>query len=221
MKKLLLLVLILATPSLFAQDNSWRDRGAPRDRYDSRRDNTPDLTLFAGYRWGGTLKADTGLFNQDADLESSASFGASLDIPIGNYMKLELLANRQSTNLTSGGGGIFGSNHRLGDIDVTYYQAGVLIPFAVSRSATPYVVFSAGVATLDPKIANTSSANRFSTSIGAGVKLPLSRNLGIRFEGRGFYTSLNNNSRCHNCYSNDYKNDLYQGEANAGIYFRF
>jgi hypothetical protein len=221
MRKLTLLLLILAAPSLFAQDDSWRDRGAPRDRYNSRRDNTPDLTLFAGYRWGGTLHSEAGLFNQDVDLESSASFGASLGIPLGSSMKLELLANRQSTNLTTGNRGIFGPDHRVGDIDVTYYHAGLLIPFAVSRSATPYVVFSAGVATLDPKLSNTSSANRFSTSIGAGVKLPLSRNLGIRFEGRGFFTSLNDNDRCRNCF-NDYNNrDLYQGEANAGIYFRF
>ena len=81
MRKLLLLLLILATPSLFAQDDSWRDRGAPRDRYDARRNNSTDLTLFAGYRWGGTLNAETGLFNQDVDLESSASFGASSLIP--------------------------------------------------------------------------------------------------------------------------------------------
>ena len=50
MKKLLLLLLVLVTPSLFAQDGSWRDRGAPRDHYNNNRDNAFELSPFVGYR---------------------------------------------------------------------------------------------------------------------------------------------------------------------------
>src|SRR5580765_7889674 len=58
MRKLfLLLLLVLVTPSLFAQD--WRDRRG--DRSDRYRDNAFELTPFAGYRWGGTLYSNTGL----------------------------------------------------------------------------------------------------------------------------------------------------------------
>lgn len=216
-KTLLVLLLLLITPSLFAQD--WRNRRG--DRYDRNRDNTVELTPFAGYTWGGTLNADTGLFNQDVDLDSSANFGLNLGIPLGNDLKLELLVDRQNTNLTTGSGSIFGHNDRLGDMDVTYYHAGLQIPFAPNRGgAVPFVVFSAGVANLDPRVTGASAANRFSASAGIGVKVPISRNAGFRLEGRGFFTSTSNNDSCRSCY-NYYNRDLYQGQANLGIYFKF
>ncbi len=224
MRKLLLpLVLILVTPSLIAQDDSWRNRGSrhDRDRYDNRRDNAFELTPFVGYSWGGTLNKDTGLFNQNADLESSANYGINLGIPITRDLKLALLVDRQSTRLTTAGGSIFGHNTRLGDIDVTYYQAGLEVPFAFSRGAIPYVVVTAGVANLDPKVAGASAANRFSTSAGLGVKVPINRNSGLRFEGRGLFTSTSNNNSCRNCNYGNYNRDLYQGQANLGIYFKF
>jgi hypothetical protein len=218
-KLLLLLLLVLVTPSLFAQD--WRDRRG--DRYDRYRDNAFELTPFAGYRWGGTLYSNTGLFNQDVDLESSANFGVSLGIPIGNSLKVELLADHSNTNLTTGNGAIFGHNNRVGDIDVNYFHAGLQIPFNTGRGAVPFVVVSAGVANLDPNVAGASSANRFSASAGIGVKVPFNRNAGLRVEGRGFYTSTNNNDyNCHGgCYGYSNRNYLYQGEANVGVYFKF
>src|SRR5258708_1691357 len=97
-KLLLLLLLVLVTPSLFAQD--WRDRRG--DRNDRYRDNAFELTPFAGYRWSGTLYSNTGLFNQDVNLESSANFGVSLGIPIGSNLKVELLGDPSNSNLTTG-----------------------------------------------------------------------------------------------------------------------
>ena len=218
-KWLLLLVLILVTPGVLAQDGSWRDRGAGRDSgRNSWYDNSVELTPFVGYTWGGSLNQSTGL-SQNADVESSANFGLNLGIPVGNWVKLDLLVDRQNTNLTSGGA-IFGHNTNIGDFDVTYYQAGVEVPFSFSRSAIPYMLFSAGVANLDPKIAGTASANRFSGSIGFGVKVPLSRNAGLRFEGRGFFTDTGRGS-CHGCYYYGDNNELSQGQANVGVYFRF
>jgi hypothetical protein len=218
-KALFLLLLIAVTPSLFAQD--WRDRRGERYAY---QDNRLELTPFAGYRWGGTLNANTGLFNQDVDLESSANFGVTLGIPVGNDLKVELLADHQSTNLTTGSGSIFGQNDRLGDISVTYLHAGLEVPFNRTRNPRapqPYFVISAGVANLDPNVANASSANRFSASAGIGVKVPFSPNAGLRLEGRGFYTSTSNSDSCRSCYNYYNNNYLYQGEANLGVYFKF
>src|SRR5207248_7529409 len=140
--------------------------------------------------------------NQDVDLESSANFGVSFGIPIANDMKVEFMVDHQNTNLTTSSGSIFGHNNNLGDIDVTYYHAGLQIPFNISRNATPFVVVSAGVANLDPNVAGASAANRFSASAGIGVKVPFNRNAGFRLEGRGFYTSTSNNDRCGGgCYN--------------------
>ena len=123
------MLLLIVPASLFAQP--WRDRG-PRDRYRYFADNTFEITLFAGYTWGGTVySGQTSLFNQDADVASSANFGMNLGIPIQpNGMKVELMVDHQSTDFTNGnGGGLFDPSHRLGNFDITYYHAGILVPF--------------------------------------------------------------------------------------------
>jgi hypothetical protein len=221
MRKLLLFVAVLSIPvSLLAQDEPWRTRRTSRDR--GYGDNYFELTPFLGYRYGGTIFADQSrLFNQDVKVESSSNFGLNFGIPIANGWKVELMVNRQDTHFTSGGGGLFSPTDRLGNFSVTYFHGGLQIPFAVTRSATPYVIVSAGVANLDPKVSGASSDTRFSAGGGIGVKVPINRNVGIRIEERGYFTALQNNTdNCRSCYYN-YNHDLYQGETNVGVFIRF
>jgi opacity protein-like surface antigen len=222
MRKLLLVVAILMIPvsSLLAQDEPWRNRPGRYGRYTG--DNFFELMPFVGYRYGGTIFADqTNLFNHDVTVESAANFGANFAIPVANGLKVELLVDRQNTHFTNGAGGLFAPNDRLGAFDITYFQGGLLVPFAVSRQATPYFVVGAGIANLDPRVSGASSDTRFSANAGIGVKVPLSRNVGIRLEERGYFTSMSNsNNNCRACYYN-YNHDLYQGETNVGVFFRF
>jgi len=229
MKKLFILMLIaLAVPSaLLAQEDDWRNRGGrDRDRRDDYRyrrggDSAFELTPFLGYRYGGTLLADETGFPEDFRTESSPNVGLNFAIPLGDQgFKLELMASKQDTHLTAGGG-IFSPNDRVADIDVTYYQAGLIVPFARSRSVTPYFVLSAGVTNLDPDIPGTSDDNRFSVSGGVGVKVPINRNFGLRAEARGYATSLPNDDNCRRCYYGENDRAFYQGETNLGLYFRF
>lgn len=227
--KLWFLALLLLLPTtLFAQDDDrWRDRDRDRDRRErdrryARRDNSVELTPFAGYTWGGTIFArETDLFFRDANVAPKPNLGASLGIPLGDSgFKLELMATRQETELETDGG-LFDPRPTLADIDITYFHAGLQIPFAESRSASPFVVFSAGLANLDPQVANVSAENRFSASAGVGVKVPLSRNLGLRLEGRGYYTQLEDTSDdCGFC-DLAYNHDFYQGQVNVGFVFSF
>ncbi|HUP60049.1 MAG TPA: outer membrane beta-barrel protein [Thermoanaerobaculia bacterium] len=215
---LLLLFLLLLPTTVFAQrdrDDDWRRRRPVV------RENTFELTPFIGYRWGGTIFADqTFIFGQDVQVEPSANIGISLGVPLGDSgMKLELLADRQASQLETGGG-LFEPEDRVADIDVTYLHAGLQIPFARSRNVTPYVVVSAGLANLDPQISGVSAENRFSASAGLGVKAPIGRNLSFKFEGRGFYTALEENDDCFIC-DNYYNQDFYQGEVSLGLVFSF
>jgi len=226
MRKLtFLLLLILIPTSLFAQDDDWRNRRAERDRYarDTPRENAFELTPFVGYRWGGTIFADqTFLFGEDVQVASNPNFGVSFAMPLGDTgMKLELMANRQASELETESG-LFEPNDEIADIDVTYLHAGLQFPFARSRNATPYFVVSAGLANLDPQISGVSAENRFSASAGAGVKIPMSQVLSIKLEGRGYYTALeeDNNNDCTFC-NYRYNQDFYQGEVNLGLLFSF
>lgn len=216
---LLLFAALLIAPSLFAQ--GWRDRG-----YNNRpRDNAFEIEPFGGYRWGGTIFADTTNVygSQNVDLQSSGSLGVNFAIPTGvNGMKVELMVDHQSTSVGHGNdGSLFGGGNNVGDIGVTYYHAGLLVPFNQGRGASPFFVVSAGFTNLDPKMSGVSSSNKFSASAGVGVKVPLNPALSIRGEIRGYFTAVGNNNGCNRCYNGYNTNDFYQGEANLGLAFRF
>jgi hypothetical protein len=217
MRKLLfVLVLLLVPASLFAQD--WR-RGYGYRPY---ADNFFEISPYVGYRYGGTIYANqTTLFNQNVDINSAVNVGVNFAIPIQNGWKIEFLADRQNTQFNGGGGGLFSPNNNLGDFDITYFQGGVLIPFAQTRSATPYFALDAGVANLDPRVSGATSSTRFAAGGAIGVKVPINRNLGIKIEERGFFTSLSNsNNNCRGCFYT-YNHDLYQGETIVGVFFWF
>jgi opacity protein-like surface antigen len=224
MRKLILILALITIPAtLFAQDDSWRNRGGDRDdRGYGRYDNSFELTPFAGYHFGGTIYASNNdIFRRDLDVAGSLSYGASFGIPLGSPLKLVLMVDHQSTHLTTGDNYLFAPATNLGDFDITYYHAGLQIPFARSRGAEPYVIVSAGIANLDPQVSGATSDNRFSASAGVGVRLPINRNVGLRVEGRGFYTSVTNqDDRCTFC-ENSRSRELYQGEVNIGMSFRF
>jgi len=221
MRKLLLVIAVLLIPaSLLAQNEGWRNR---RSNYrGGYADNFFELTPFVGYRYGGTIFANqTNLFNQDVNVQSSGNFGVNFGIPIPNGWKLELMVNRQNTHFTTGGGGLFAPSDQIGAFDITYFHGGLQIPFAVSRSATPYLIVSAGVANLDPRVNGASTSTKFSAGAGIGVKVPINRNLGLRIEERGYFTTLSNyGDSCRSCYYT-YNHNLYQGETNVGVFFRF
>ncbi|HYH07281.1 MAG TPA: outer membrane beta-barrel protein [Thermoanaerobaculia bacterium] len=218
-RSLLILLLLTFTTSAFAQDEDWRRRRA--DNNYGPRDGAFELAPFIGYRWGGTIFADqTFIFGEDVDVAPSANFGVNFALPLGDTgMKLELMANRQSSELETEGG-LFDPTDEVADIDVTYLHAGLQIPFARSRNATPYFVVSGGLANLDPQVSGVSAENRFSASAGLGVKLPVSNALSIKLEGRGYYTALEEEDDCTIC-DYFYNEDFYQGEVNLGLVFSF
>lgn len=218
-KAVLLLLLVFIPVSLFAQDPDWRNRRTSRDR--TYNDNMFEFTPFLGYRYGGTINAgQTDIFNQDVSVASHMNYGLNFGIPVANGWKIELGVDRQDTHFTTGGDTLFNPSGNIAGFHVTYYQGSLVIPFQVSRNATPYFSVGAGVASLDPDISGVSSDTRFAGSAAIGVKVPISPNAGFRIEEKGFFTSLNGNNICSHCYYS-YNHDLYQGETNFGMYLKF
>ena len=91
----------------------------------------------------------------------------------------------------------------------------VLLAIFTKPPGRPYVLFT-GLA----MFAGVSAEQRFSASAGIGVKVPMSRALSFRFEGRGYYTALEDDDECTFC-DYFYNQDFYQGEVNAGLVFSF
>ncbi|HEX9985615.1 MAG TPA: outer membrane beta-barrel protein [Thermoanaerobaculia bacterium] len=213
-KYLFLILLILLPTTLFAQN---RDRS----RYYAGRDNSFEITPMLGYRWGGSVPIDDFTFFGHLQVESSPSFGGILSIPVGDSgFKIELLANHQASELQEEDG-LFDPDDSIADFDVTYVHAGLRIPVGTSQNFQPFFVVSAGIANLDPQIAGFTDETRFSASAGGGVKIPVSRNVGFRFEGRGYFTATDENRDDDCVFCDDETDDFFQGEASFGVVFSF
>lgn len=180
-----------------------------------------ELTPMVGYRWGGTIAADrSDLFGQDVQVANSASYGIALDVPLTYDLQFELMANHQSSSFETEDS-LFDGSNRIADVDLTYYQAGLLWQLG-GPDIKPYVTLSAGVANIDPDVPGARDANKFSGTLGGGVKMFFADNIAFRLEGRGYWTNIDsgNNNDCFRCDYNPDK-DFYQGEASVGLSFRF
>ena len=117
----------------------------------------------------------------------------------------------------------------MGDLDIDYYLAYGTFNFGHNRRIVPYVTLGAGAARLDPKVTGTtaSAENKFTASLGVGVKTMFNPHFGLRFDGRYYATRLNNNNddrnnrRCDS-FSDRCDNDwLTNGDVNGGFVFAF
>lgn len=180
-----------------------------------------ELTPTVSYNFGGTLSGDDGDFFQfDLDAKSSPAYGLTFDIPLAPWVQLELLASRQQTELQFDSG-IFAPNETVADLDVSYYHVGGLFQWG-SGQVHPFVVASLGTTRFDADVPGSNAEYRFSASCGGGVKVFFNEHIGMRFEGRGFWTAVDDSDDYCDYYScwDDYNdNDLTQGVASAGLIF--
>ena len=133
---------------------------------------------------------------------------------MGAEFKFELLANRQSTSF-SVDRGLFSPKLDLGDIDLSFYQVGLLYNWGRGQ-VNPYIGASLGVARIDPKLGSPEAQDRFAGSITGGVKIFFNRNVGLRLEARGYWANIDSGTNPGHR-SNNSNEALYQGEGSAGL----
>jgi hypothetical protein len=201
MRRLLLALLLLVPGAAFAQGKGF------------------EITPTAGYRFSGTVTAydDNGnreRESRDLKVKEGGAYGVTFDVPLGYRWQLELLANRQSTSFRLDRG-IFSSSTNLGDVDLSFYQVGLLYNFGRGQ-VNPYIGASLGFAHIDPKFNNFEAQDRFAGTLTGGVKVFFNRNVGLRLEARGYFANINTGISAggHRTNSNE---ALYQGEGSAGL----
>jgi len=185
-----------------------------------------EITPTVGYRWGGRLYAeDTGVLQEDADLDATSSYGLVIDLPVSRHFQIELLASHQDTTLERGG--MFWPEDPGLDLDVTYYHVGALWQWYPSR-INLFVATGLGFTDLDADMPGWGSEQRLSISFAAGVKVPISEHVGFRLETRVFGTDTDDSNHdcdddwCDDCHCHwEEDHDLSQGQITVGISFVF
>lgn len=142
--------------------------------------NTFEVTPFFGLTAGGSFEEP--VTNAERDVEDDTSYGIFLnlvaDVPERQY---ELLYARQNTSVT-GGAPL--------DLDVQYLQIGGTVAYPQSRYVHPYVGVTVGAARFTPNLPGYDEETKLSFSVGGGMRLPITKHFGIRFDVRAFITLL-------------------------------
>lgn len=173
-----------------------------------------ELTPSVGYRLVGDIEVeDVRVFTDDLEVDESSTYGLFFDIPLNRWLQLEIMANRQDSELLADGG-LFGREVVLADVEITYVHVGLLWQWG-SGQVSPYVVGSLGLAQISPELPGVSDEDRPSLSFGGGVKVFFSDNVGLRLEGRGYYVALDDDDddRWED------EDSLTQAEASVGLIF--
>lgn len=179
-----------------------------------------EITPIVGYIFGGGFEDSAN--GNTLDLADTENYGVILSLkdkskPGGFY---ELLYNHQSTYL-KGDGTVFSGAARL-HIDIDTLQLGGTYG-SEGENVNPFVAAGVGVTHMIPEQGDAETW--FSFSLGAGVKIPVTENIGLRFEGRGFATVLDGNGSifCSNgsCAIQAEGDLMWQFTAFSGVVFSF
>jgi Outer membrane protein beta-barrel domain len=204
-----LLLFLLPAAAAFAQPPGY----LPVGRF--------EITPFAGYRLEGEFDASDAFGDVEVEVDEGAVFGLIFDIPLDPNWQIELLANRQETSFVDDEG-LFDPASDLGDVTLTYFHAGILFQWGEGQ-VIPFVTGSLGLAHIQPEFDDLDADDRFSTSFGGGVKLFFADNVGLRLEGRWYWTDLGDDfddDDFHH-HHDDEGDGLFQIEGSVGLVIAF
>jgi hypothetical protein len=200
-----------------------------------------EITPTLSFRNGGSIVVEERAFqhqNFSLDIVTTDTLGFRVAIPVSERLAIELMANRQSSELEDRHG-LFGEQpggffeigaDDLTDIDVTYYHAGLI--WDLGKAATRgYLVASGGITRIDPKNLPLASDDPISASVGAGVQMDLNRRLGLLFEARFYWSDTDENISAseqfehRDCtapctYTYRYESGMTQAEVTFGLVFK-
>jgi len=181
---------------------------------------TVEVSPFGSFEFGGYLSSPT--FESVYSIGSSFGYGGTVDIAIAKSWRVELLYSRQTTDLVASGGG---SGPRF-DLAVERYMVGIEEEKGEEEGKTKFFgVFLMGATRLNPSLPQYGSDTAFTLGLSLGIKLLLSKSVGFRFEGRGFYTPVETNAsmicRNGNCLFGASGSGLFQGDLSAGLIIAF
>jgi hypothetical protein len=181
-----------------------------------------EITPFAAYRVGGSFDD----VDSDAQLElaESSAWGVVVNGAVEYNTEWEVLYTRQSTRVDSSGLALPEPSF---DINVDYLHFGGTYLFDGER-VRPFIAMTIGATRFDPGLTGADASTFFSMSLGAGWKFRLAEHVGLRLEGRGYGTLVDNNSRlfCVSdgggvCLITVEGRIITQWEARAGFTIRF
>jgi len=175
-----------------------------------------EITPFIGWRTSDSLEeVSTGA---PINLDETGSFGIILSLKKDNETNYDFLFSRQNTELQSTTTPGYTEALRF-----DYYQIGGTV-FYDHGKLHPFIAGGLGATHISPANDNFSSDTNFSLSISGGLKFPITQNLGLRLEARGYGTVIDGGGTilCSGGCVAQFTGSLFiQFEASAGLSIAF
>jgi opacity protein-like surface antigen len=170
-----LAVSICGAVGVQAQEEGDREDAAP---------GLYEITPFVGYRMAGDFDIENS--SQQANLQDHGSYALAFDLRRDATSQYELLYSRQESRLEQ--------NSPLAplDVNVEYLHLGGTLDVNDELPLVPYIVGTLGVTRFT--VQSGTDDTRFSFSLGAGVRVPVTPRFGLRLEARGFLTFIDTDS---------------------------
>lgn len=176
-----------------------------------------EITPYVGWRTSDSLEEET--TGATIDLKESRSFGLIVSMQQKPDTSYDFLFSRQTTVLESANSLVNNTSLRF-----DYYHVGGTVVYDHDQ-LHPFVTGGLGATHISPATAAFSSETKFSLSIGGGLKFPMTRNVGLRLEVRGYGTVIDSGGSilCANgaCFAKFRGSLFMQLEANAGLSIAF
>jgi len=148
-----------------------------------------EITPTVGYRFGGTVESDAGLFAAN----SNVAWGGTIGYRVKPDGLVELVYSRQSTSITfdpdtSG-------KVTIGDAAIEYIQLGGALEFGHNPNTKPYFAMTVGGTHFAPQNSGLGSDWRFSFGFALGMKTYLSQHVGLRAQARLWMSTLSSDTQ--------------------------
>jgi hypothetical protein len=139
-----------------------------------------EVTAFGGLAFGGELLATPGL--ESVSLQAGPLYGGAFNVEFLPRWRFEGLVTRQESKVRGPASGT------CVDVNVDRYMLGVQEQERLSERFDIFGEFMLGATRYAP--AGYQSELWFTLGAAAGVKTYVTRNIGFRFEARGYYTPV-------------------------------
>jgi len=187
---------------------------APRSQAQAQEGPHVQLAPFGGLQYGGHVES---LDLQSVyDFDSGFVYGGTLDLSLGEAFRFEMLYSRQTTQLSAGTLPSF-------DIGLERYMVGIQEEKGEKTRYFGTALF--GVTRFAPKQDVLESLTKPALGFALGAKFMPAKNVGLRFEARGFLTFVESGGGvlCANghCLFNFNGTAFWQGDLTGGLILAF
>ena len=176
---------------------------------------TVELTAFGGLAFGGELIATPGY--ESMPLQAGPLYGGAFNVEFLPRWRFEGLVMRQESKVPGPVNGTYI------DVNVDRYMGAILSHEPLSPRWDIFGEFMLGATRYLPR--GYESEWWFTLGVAAGVKTYVARNVGFRFEARGYYTPvvISGAAICggYGCVIGYTGTGTFSGDISAGVLFGF